>query len=271
MKNGEFIFIDGETDHPFVATAIHAGHHVRQELKPLYNLQPKERLREEDPYTDYFASFSPRQIIGNHSRFEVDINRSRDTSVYRSPDEAWGLDVWSQWPGLDRLAYSYEIHRKFFESVREMLSRLIDRYGFVVIYDLHSYNFRRGGPFAPPDDPELNPDINLGTANLNRELWAPVIDGLIHDLQAFDFPGRTLDVRENIKFRGGYFSQWVREQFGDYSCAVAIEVKKFFMDEWTGRYDPKQLRAVRELIQSTVPGMFSRSRRVSRQLPGVLV
>lgn len=270
MLNREFTFIEGEADHPFVATAIHAGQSVRPGLKPLYNLQPVDRLREEDPYTDYFASFSPRQIIGNRSRFEVDVNRPLKSSVYRNPDEAWGLHVWKEWPGKERLARSYEIHRQFFDNVRSLLSRLIDQYGFVVIYDLHSYNYRRNGPDAPPDDPQENPDINLGTSNVNRELWAPVIDGMIADLREFDYPGRTLDVRENIKFRGGYLTQWIREQFGDYSCAIAIEVKKFFMDEWTGRYDPVQLRAVRDLIRSTAPGMFRRSREVSRRLVKIL-
>ncbi|MDQ3079598.1 MAG: N-formylglutamate amidohydrolase, partial [Pseudomonadota bacterium] len=31
-------------------------------------------------------------------------------------------------------------------------------------------------------------------------------------------------------------------------CAIALEFKKFFMDEWTGEPDPAELRAMREFI-----------------------
>ena len=46
--------------------------------------------------------------------------------------------------------------------------------------------------------------------------------------------GRELDVRENVKFRGGYLSWWIHEHYPEQGLALAIEVKKFFMDEWTG-------------------------------------
>ena len=31
-------------------------------------------------------------------------------------------------------------------------------------------------------------------------------------------------------------------------CAIALELKKFFMDEWTGEPDPAELDAMRDFI-----------------------
>ena len=76
------------------------------------------------------------------------------------------------------------------------------------------------------------------------------------DLHAFDFLGRQLDVRENIKFRGGQFSHWTHQTFPQSGCALAIEFKKFFMDEWTGKPDKTQLETIHRALQATVPGVL---------------
>jgi hypothetical protein len=74
--------------------------------------------------------------------------------------------------------------------------------------------------------------------------------------------GRQLDVRENIKFRGGQFGRWTHENFSDSGCAISIEFKKFFMDEWTGIPDVAQLAAIRQSLQSTIPGVLAALRTI---------
>jgi len=260
-----------EGEGPFVAAALHSGHEVREELKPLLNINEMERLREEDPYTDLLANIAPARIIGLHSRFEVDLNRNRSGAVYKTPEDAWGLDVWKKPPEDEVIKRSLEIYDAFYADVKVLLSSIIDRYGYVVIYDLHTYNHRRDGPDAPPANPEMNPDVNLGTKNLNRELWAPVVEGLAADLRFFDFPGRKLRVGENVKFRGGDFSRWVYDTFGDRSCTIAIEFKKFFMDEWSDHYDKELFKAILQALEKSVPGMLHRSREIAAsfdEVPG---
>jgi hypothetical protein len=61
--------------------------------------------------------------------------------------------------------------------------------------------------------------------------------------------GRHLDVRENIAFQGkGEQTRFVHARYPGQGCAIALEFKKFFMDEWTGEPDPAELRAMRALI-----------------------
>ena len=49
--------------------------------------------------------------------------------------------------------------------------------------------------------------------------------------------GHRLDVRVNVRFRGGFLCRWIVEHYPDTACPLAIEFKKVFMDEWTGQWD----------------------------------
>jgi hypothetical protein len=82
-----------------------------------------------------------------------------------------------------------------------------------------------------------------------REHWAFLIDPLMEALRGFDFNGRTLDVRENVAFQGkGAQTAFVHERYPERGCAIAVEFKKFFMDEWTGEPDPAELAAMRRFV-----------------------
>ena len=79
----------------------------------------------------------------------------------------------------------------------------------------------------------------------------------------FDFPGGRLDVRENVKFLGGNHPRWAHEWLPESACVIAIEVKKFFMDEWTGRPDRGLVDAIGKALAATVPGVLEELARVS--------
>jgi hypothetical protein len=85
---------------------------------------------------------------------------------------------------------------------------------------------------------------------MNRPHWAPVVEALIGAMRRFDFLGGRLDVRENVRFLGGHFPRWIHDTFPESVCAIAVEVKKFFMDEWSGRADQEQLDAVGAALRS---------------------
>ena len=82
-----------------------------------------------------------------------------------------------------------------------------------------------------------------------REHWAFLLDPLMEAMRGFDFNGRRLDVRENVAFQGkGEQTRFVHERYPGEGCAIALEFKKFFMDEWTGEPDPAELEAMRDFI-----------------------
>lgn len=240
---------------PIVATAIHDGHDVRSDALARMAISEADRLREEDPFTGEWTDVGPTRIIGLRSRFEVDLNRPREKAVYMTPEDAWGLQIWQEAPPADFLDRSLAVYDAFYAEVRGLLRRMVDRYGRVVVLDLHTYNHRRQGPGGPVADQRENPDVNIGTGTMDRKRWANVVDRFIVDLRNFDFMGRHLDVRENVKFRGGAFPTWIHREFPENVCALAVEVKKFFMDEWTGQPDEAQKAAVLKALKSTIWGI----------------
>ncbi len=255
MKDSIWKFRRG--DGPLVASAIHDGHRVRDEVRPLLALTEAARLREEDPFTGPWTEVAPHQVVGLHSRFEVDLNRPPEKAVYRTPEDAWGLEVW-QGELPDEIAErSLEEHRAFYAALRSFYAELSERHGSFIVLDLHTYNHRREGAEGPIADPEANPQVNIGTGTLRaEEKFRPLIDRFIANLRAFEFPGGALDVRENVKFRGGYHALSTHEAFPEQSCVIAVEFKKFFMDEWTGAPDRDQLKAIYRALASTVPGIL---------------
>lgn len=240
---------------PIFATALHAGHELREGLTEIIALEESTRLREEDPYTDLLTKVVPNRIIPIRSRFEVDLNRSRNEAVYLSPSDAWGLQVWKRKPTAKMIEESLAEFDQFYSETKKTLEKLETEYGRFVVFDIHSYNHRRQGPVAAPDSPSENPDINIGTGTMDRQKWAPIIDRFISDLKKFDYMGQHLDVRENVKFRGRQFATWVHQNFPDSGCVLSIELKKFFMNEWTGKIDGKKLLALYHALKSTLAGI----------------
>ncbi|MGH2722337.1 MAG: N-formylglutamate amidohydrolase [Actinomycetota bacterium] len=145
------------------------------------------------------------------------------------------------------------MHDRFYEDLRELLGRVQRAWGRFVVIDLHTYNHRRSRPGEPPEDPAANPDINMGTGSVDRRRWGHLVDRFIGDLAAQEVRGARLDVRENVRFRGAHLVTWVNETFAGAACALAIEVKKFFMDEHTGHLAEVAHKEIhRALVQAVV-------------------
>ena len=64
--------------------------------------------------------------------------------------------------------------------------------------------------------------------------------------------GRRLDVRENVRFKGANLDRWVHERYPETGCALALEFKKTFMDEWTGRVDEHDLHELTDAVAGSV-------------------
>ena len=237
---------------PIVATAIHDGNELRAEVASAMKLPDRDRLREEDPFTGQSVVDVPNHVIVHRSRFEFDLNRGADGAVYETPDQAWGLEVWKDRPDKALVERSLELHAAYYRMLGAMLDEVAATHPRFVVIDVHSYNHRRDGPDGAPTDPAKAPDINIGTFSMPREQWAFLIDPLIEAMRGFDFNGRQLDVRENIAFQGkGEQTRFVHDRYPGQACAIALEFKKFFMDEWSGQPDRQELEAMRRFIAFT--------------------
>lgn len=239
---------------PVLATAVHPGHELRADVERAMALPDADRLREEDPYTDRFAAVVPNRFIARRSRFEVDLNRPRRGAVYREPDDAWGLKIWDEAPDPELLATSIALYDEFYDELGRILKRMEQRHGIFIVLDMHSYNHRRNGPGAPPADQAGNPDVNVGTSDLDLHRWGQLVDRFMAEVAEH---GGDLDARANVRFTGGHLIQWVQKNFPSTSCSLAIEFKKIFMDENTGEFDEARLDRLVSAFAATLPGIQS--------------
>ena len=245
-----------DLDGPIVAVAIHDGHAVRDELVPLMAIHDEDRSREEDRFTSLWTNIAPTRVVALRSRFEVDLNRRRERAVYRSPSDAWGLRVWKETLGDDVIDRSLAVYDAFYDQMRTLLDDLVQRHGHFFVYDLHSYNHRRRGPKASPDDPAKNPQINICTGGMDLERCGAVVDCFENAMGRYRLPDHVpmdpFDVRRNIRFRATRFSRWVHENYPGIGVSMALELSKFYMDEWTGQPYPMVLHTITEALRSTV-------------------
>ncbi len=242
-------------DGPLVACALHDGHATRPEVAALLRLDATARRYEEDPHTGDWTTIAPTRIVGRRSRFEVDLNRPREKAIYLTPADCWGLDVWKSPPPADVVNRSLAEYDNFYAHVRSVLEQLVARHGRVVVFDLHSYNHVRQGSGGAHADSQENPEINLGTRSMDRVFWSRIVERWLAEMRQYDYLGRSLDVRENVKFFGGHFPTWIHQNFPGTVCALAIEVKKLFMDEWTGQLDADRHQAIGQALARAAAGV----------------
>lgn len=246
---------------PVIATAIHAGHDLRPEVADAIAIDDEQRRYEEDPLTVRWVGLGDTSVVVHRSRFEVDVNRPRDGAVYPDAEAAWGLDVFGGPPDRSLVERSCRLHDGFYETFGELCERTAAAFGAFVVYDLHSYNHRRAGVGEPAAGLAGNPDINVGTASLDHERWGDVVDRFVQVAAQHEVDGRPLDVRENVRFNGGYLVRWVHENFPGSGVGLALDVKKIHVDEHTGTPVDPILTELGRALAATVHPVVSALRR----------
>jgi hypothetical protein len=137
----------------------------------------------------------------------------------------------------------------FYADLTDLLDQVVDTHGGFVLYDVHSYNHQRRGPDAPPEDPEDNPMVNLGTGSL-PERWRSVAESFLGSIRSPRYG--EIDARENVKFEGRRMAEFVHDRYGEVGCALAIEFRKDFMDEWTGELYPQVQENLTRALEDTI-------------------
>lgn len=214
-------------------------------------LDDRTRRHEEDPYTGDIADRFDLSVVVHRSRFEVDLNRERDDAVYLTPEEAWGLDPWEYPPDDEMVKQSLQLYDAFYSNLAMTLDQMTKTHGGFVLYDIHSYNHRLQGPDEPPEDELGNPVVNLGTGSMPGK-WRAVADVFLDRMSQHQLDGEPIDARENVRFKGRGLAAFVHERYGEVGCALAIELKKVFMDEWNGELYPDKHRQLVDALLATV-------------------
>ena len=243
--------------------AIHNGHGISESVSAKIGLSNVARMREEDPFTDRFIRDKDNHVVQLTSRFEYDLNRSRERAVYQKPSDCWELPIYPE----DSLSnceidVALEKYDKFYRDLDTIIESFISKHNKIIIWDIHSYNHRRNGQNSDFDNNDENPEIILGTNDYKymSKDWKPLIDKIEHSLKSQAFHGEfknrsisrdSLDVRQNVKFPGGYLSQHINRKYPDNACCIAVEFKKIWMDEWSQEIDEACLSLLKDVFNNT--------------------
>ncbi len=219
---------------PYVCGAVHDGHQFRRELWENCIHTEYERWFEEDPCTKAFVDAMPIVISGNDSRFEYDLNRDPENAIF---DTAWGKKLWKQPLTEKEKAISLNKHSEFYLVVHALIATLEKMHEKVVVYDIHSYNWRRW-------DREV-PVINLGTSNIDNDRFGTSVEAWRASLAELDLPGvsETTSLVNDTFFGNGYFLKYITENFKN-TLVLATEFKKIYCDELRQVIFPEVVAAI---------------------------
>ncbi|CAL2081319.1 N-formylglutamate amidohydrolase [Tenacibaculum sp. 190524A05c] len=220
---------------PFVCAAVHDGHQFRKELWDNCLHSEYERWYEEDPCTKEMVDSNPIVIAGLDSRFEYDLNRAPESAIY---DDAWGKQLWKTFLPETMKEKSLAKHQAFYRVVEALISKIEEKHNRCIVYDMHSYNWKRW-------DREV-PTWNLGTANVDNDRFKEDIENWRLLLEQMPLPNEIKSTSKiNDTFEGnGYFLKFITEKF-DHTLVLATEIAKVYCDELEQVIYPEVVKAVK--------------------------
>ncbi len=228
---------------PWLCGAVHDGHQFRKSLWEYCLHSEYERWFEEDPCTKEMMDSQPIVVAGMDSRFEYDLNRPPETAIY---EDAWGKKLWKVPLPSEERSISMAKHEAFYKVIHALVTKLESLFEEVIVYDMHSYNWRRWDRRVP--------EFNIGTANVDQEKYQEQISSWRTSLASFTFP----NTRENLStindvFQGnGYFLKYITKYFKN-TLVLATEISKIYCDELSGTIYPEVVRSVKEQMAIAIP------------------
>ena len=228
---------------PYACGAVHDGHQFRKNLWDNCLHTAYERWYEEDPETKNMVISHPILIAGCDSRFEYDLNRPPEEAVF---DTAWGKQLWKNpLPQVEK-DRSLQKHSNFYKVVHTLISKLEEKFGMCVVYDMHSYNWQRW-------DREV-PVWNLGTSNIDNDRFGNQVETWRQMLASIKLPnGIKQTAKINDTFQGnGYFLKYITENFKN-TLVLATEIAKVYCDEYKQVIYPEVVTAVEQQLHSLLP------------------
>ena len=230
---------------PFLCGAVHDGHQFRSSLWKNCKHSEYERWYEEDPCTKEMVQTFPIVISGRDSRFEYDLNREPERAVY---EDAWGKQLWKEPLSKKEKELSLQKHANFYQVVHALTEKLEQDFKNVVVFDMHSYNWKRW-------DREV-PVWNLGTSNIDQERFGTLTEAWSNKLGSMQLPnGIASTSKINDTFQGnGYFLKYITKNFNN-TLVLATEISKIYCDELSGIIYPEMVRSVEEQLKKLIPEM----------------
>lgn len=227
---------------PYICGAVHDGHQFRKELWDNCLHTEYERWYEEDPETKNMVISHPILIAGCDSRFEYDLNRTPEDAVFET---AWGKQLWKSALPESQKEDSLKKHANFYKVVHALVAQIESKFGAAIVYDMHSYNWKRW-------DREV-PTWNLGTSNVDNARYSKHIESWRQSLSEMQLPNAIQSTAAiNDTFQGnGYFLKFITKNFEN-TLVLATEIAKIYCDEYEQIIYPEVVSAVEDNLRTKI-------------------
>ncbi|MDT0607660.1 N-formylglutamate amidohydrolase [Croceitalea rosinachiae] len=228
---------------PYICGAVHDGHQFRKSLWENCIHTSYERWYEEDPCTKQIVQSQPIVLAGCDSRFEYDLNRPPETAIF---DTAWGKQLWKNPLDEKEKKHSLSKHVNFYKVVHALVGKIESIHGKAIVYDMHSYNWKRWDRAVPT--------WNLGTSNIDNERFGKIAEAWRIKLKGIKLPHNLPQTSLiNDTFQGnGYFLKYITHNFKN-TLVLATEISKIYCDELTGVIYPEVVKTVEEQLKQLIP------------------
>jgi hypothetical protein len=228
---------------PYICGAVHDGHQFRKSLWENCLHTEYDRWYEEDPFTKEMIQSHPIVIAGCDSRFEYDLNRAPETAIYI---DAWGKTLWKSPLTEEEYNLSLQKHVGFYKVVQALIEKVESIYGKAIVFDMHSYNWKRWEREVPT--------WNLGTSNIDNDRFGVIANSWSNKLGSMQLPnGIKSTSKINDTFQGnGYFLKYISQNFNE-TLVLATEIAKVYCDEYTGIIYPEVVRSIEEQLKELIP------------------
>jgi uncharacterized protein (TIGR02421 family) len=224
---------------PYVCTAIHDGSNIRTGLSSKIALNDYERWYEEDPHTADFIASMPITLIANDSRYEYELNRKKP--VY---EEAWGKKVWKKPLSQKELKISAQKHENYYRVTHALIEKLESNFGASLVYDVHSYNYKRWDRNVPV--------FNIGVEKVDNKRYGKYINNWKEELEKIELKGIHVNAEINDVFFGrGYNLEYITENFKN-TLVLATEISKIYCDEETGEIYPQVIKNIQARFKKAI-------------------
>ena len=238
---------------PLLISIPHAGITLPSGVKNGLRAEAKS-LPDTDWFVDRLYEWVPElgggMIVANFSRYLIDLNRSSDnTPLYDSntpglvPSRTFSGNLISDHNPPDEAEVKLRVSkywRPYHDAIRKELDRLLEEFGYAVLFDAHSIRSRVPELF----DGQL-PDLNLGT----NDAQSASSDLIKIVEKAFQGQGRYSHVVDG-RFKGGFITR-------QYGCpdngihALQLEMSQaVYMNEVRQEFDPESAGEAMDFLKT---------------------
>ncbi|ACA87932.1 flavohemoglobin expression-modulating QEGLA motif protein [Shewanella woodyi] len=220
---------------PVVCSAIHSGHHLRDDLLKHCRLSDEERAPHEARLTDDLIASQPITLVALDSRLEYDLDcpKALSTSYKLSVKQK----LWDKPMSTKQRSVSHAKHDEFFQIYKALIAKLESQFGKVIVFDLKAY--------TPNDSDTSSPLFDITTTQIDLTRWQSVVNKCRSELKQVTVPNTESSADLDLIHRGsGYLTTYTNSHF-DRTLVLPIQVKKVYIDDQNGDQFPLVLDSLK--------------------------